>query len=155
MARQAKESDMSDLVRFTVSIEKPLFDKLEKEVADHDYRNRSEFVRDLIRDLLVEQEWQTDRTLLGTISLLYDHHAHGLTERLTEQQHHFTGTVLATTHVHLDAHLCAEMIMVRGKGKEIQALAGRLQREKGVLHAKLAAGTTGKHLPGVRHPHKH
>jgi hypothetical protein len=84
-----------------------------------------------------------------------DHHARGLTERLTEQQHRFSGTVLATTHVHLDEHLGAEMIMVQGRGKEIQALVGRLQREKGALHAKLAAGTTGRRLPGVRHPHKH
>ena len=89
---------MSDLVRFTVSIEKPLFEKLEEEVAGHDYRNRSEFVRDLIRNYMVEQEWQTDRVLLGTVSLLYDHHARGLTERLTEEQHHFRGTVLAEQH---------------------------------------------------------
>jgi CopG family nickel-responsive transcriptional regulator len=134
---------MSDLVRFTVSIEKPLFDKLEKEVAAHSYRNRSEFVRDMVRNYLVDQEWQTGDELLGTISLLYDHHTRGLTERLTEEQHHFHGTVLATTHVHLDQHLCAEMIMVRGQGKDIQALADRLRREKGVLHAKLATGTTG------------
>jgi len=137
---------MSDLVRFTVSIEKPLFEKLEKEVADHNYRNRSEFIRDLIRNHVVEREWRTGKVLLGTISLLYDHHTRGLTQRLTEEQHHFRGTVLATTHVHLDHHLCAEMIMVRGKGKDIQALADRLQREKGVLHARLAAGTTGKAL---------
>jgi len=137
---------MSKIVRISLSIEKPLFDRLEKLVADSDYGNRSEFVRDLIRAHLVEQEWQTDKTLLGTISLLYDHHARGLSERLTEQQHHFTGTVLATTHVHLDEHLCAEMIMVRGRGKDIKALADRLQREKGVLHAKLAAGTTGRSL---------
>lgn len=137
---------MSDLVRFTVSIEKSLFDKLEKLVSDSDYRNRSEFVRDLVRDYLVEQEWQTDKTLLGTISLLYDHHARGLSERLIHQQHHFAGKVLATTHVHLDEHLCAEMIMVRGPGKEIKALADRVRREKGVLHANLAGGTTGASL---------
>jgi len=137
---------MSDLVRFTVSIERPLFDKLEKRVAESDYRNRSEFIRDLIRDDLVEQEWQTHEVLLGTISLLYDHHARGLSERLTHEQHHFGGTVLATTHVHLDEQLCAEMIMARGPGKEIKALADRLRREKGVLHAKLAVGTTGRAL---------
>lgn len=137
---------MSDVVRFTISIEKPLFDRLQRQVADHQYRNRSEFVRDLVRNYLVEQEWQTDQVLLGTISLLYDHHTRGLTERLTEQQHDFTGVVLATTHVHLDHHLCAEMIMVRGKGTAIRALADRLQREKGVLHAKLTAGTTGATL---------
>jgi CopG family nickel-responsive transcriptional regulator len=137
---------MSDLVRFSVSIEKPLFEKLESEVADHNYRSRSEFVRDLLRDYIVEQEWRTDDVLLGTISVLYDHHTRGLTERLTDAQHHFHGSVLATTHVHLDEDLCAEMIMVRGQGKAIQALADRLRREKGVLHARLATGTTGRAL---------
>jgi len=137
---------MPDLVRFTVSIERPLFERLETLVAASGYGNRSEFVRDLIRDQLVSQEWQTDKTLLGTISLLYDHHARGLSERLTRVQHDFSGRVLATTHVHLDHHLCAEMIMVRGPGKAIKALADQLHREKGVLHATLAAGTTGRSL---------
>ena len=151
IAGQTKESAMSDLVRFTMSTERSLFDKLEKLVSDSDYRNRSEFVRDLVRDYLVQQEWQTDKALLGTITLLYDHHARGLSERLIHQQHHFSGKVLATTHVHLDEHLCAEMIMVRGPGKEIKALADGLRREKGVLHATLAGGTTGASLwPGCR-----
>jgi len=137
---------VSEVVRFTVSIDRALFDQLEKRVADSDYRNRSEFVRDLIRNHLVEQEWQTNRVLLGTISMVYDHHTRGLTERLIDQQHHFQGSVLATTHVHLSEHLCAEMIMVRGRGHDIEALADRLQREKGVLHARLAASTTGRSL---------
>ena len=137
---------MSDLVRVSLSIEKPLFERLEKLVADSEYRSRSEYVRDLIRSRLVDQEWSSGKTLLGTVSLIYDHHARGLSDRLIHQQHHFAGTVLATTHVHLDRNLCAEMIMVRGRGKDIKALADRLRREKGVLHAKLATGTTGKDL---------
>ncbi len=137
---------MSDLVRMSISIEKALFERLEKLVGDSDYRNRSEFIRDLIRDHLVKEQWNTNKILLGTISLLYDHHARGLSEKLMHQQHHFSGTVLATTHVHLDEHLCAEMIMVRGRGKDIKTLTDRLQREKGVLHAKLATGSTGKDL---------
>ena len=137
---------MSDLVRFTVSIERSLFEKLEKQVADSDYRNRSEFVRDLVRGYLVEQDWQSEKVLLGTISLLYDHHTRGLSEKLTHRQHHFPGQVLATTHIHLDEHLCAEMIMVRGRGTDIKALTDRLRKEKGVLHAKLATGTTGEEL---------
>jgi CopG family nickel-responsive transcriptional regulator len=137
---------MSDVVRFTVSIEKKLFAQLERLLTDSEYRNRSEFVRDLIRSRLVDREWQTEKLLLGTISLLYDHHTPGLSERLVGQQHHFVGSVLATTHVHLDQHLCAEMIMVRGKGRDIRALTARLQREKGVLHARLATGTTGRRL---------
>ena len=141
---------MSDLVRVSVSIERPLFERLEELLADSDYTNRSEFVRDLIRGHVVEEEWNSDKVLLGTISLIYDHHVRGLNDRLTHQQHHFSGAVLATTHVHLDDHLCAEMIMVRGRGKDIRALADRLHREKGVLHAKLATGTTGKDLPRRR-----
>ena len=139
---------MAELARFTVSMEQPLFDILEKQVADSDYRNRSEFVRDLLREHLVEREWASGRQLLGTISLLYDHHVRGLSERLTHAQHHFVGKVLATTHVHLDEHLCAEMIMVRGSGREIKTLADRLRREKGVLHAALSTSTTGKSLRG-------
>jgi CopG family nickel-responsive transcriptional regulator len=146
---------MSNIVRVSVSIEKPLYERLERLVEQSRYTNRSEFIRDLIRAHLVEQEWQTGRVLLGTISMIYDHHARGLSERLTDQQHHFPGTVLATTHVHLDEDLCAEMIMVRGRGKDIKALADRLQREKGVLHAKLATGTTGRSLRHTHGVHTH
>jgi len=146
---------MSNVVRVSMSIEKPLYERLERLVHQSSYSNRSEFVRDLIRAHLVDQEWQTDKILLGTISLIYDHHARGLSERLTHQQHHFSGSVLATTHVHLDEALCAEMIMVRGRGTDIKALADRLQREKGVLHAKLATGTTGRSLPRPKASHSH
>jgi CopG family nickel-responsive transcriptional regulator len=137
---------MSEIVRVSVSIPKALFKRLEKLVAGSRYGNRSEFIRDLVRDHLVEGEWETDAVLLGTISLVYDHHARGLSERLIHQQHHFSGKVLAATHVHLDEELCAEMIMVRGRGRDIRSLADGLQREKGVLHARLATSTTGRKL---------
>lgn len=137
---------MSELVRFTVSLENNLFDKLENLVEESNYSNRSEFIRDLIRSHLVEKEWHTSKELLGTITILFDHHCHGLCERLTHQQHHFIGKVLASTHIHLDEHLCAEMIMVRGSGKDIKELADLLRREKGVLHASLSSGSMGKIL---------
>ena len=137
---------MSDVVRLSLSLERRLFGRLEKLVADSGYSSRSGFVRDLIRDCLVQQEWRGSKVLLGTISLLYDHHKRGLSERLIRRQHHFSGVVLASTHVHLDERLCAEMIMVRGRGKDIKVLADRLRREEGVLHAKLAMGSTGKSL---------
>jgi len=137
---------MSELTRFTVSMEKALFDKLDRQVAASNYRNRSEFVRDLLREHLVEQEWASGRKLLGTISLVYDHHVRGLSDRLTHVQHHFVGKILATTHLHLDEHLCAEMIMVRGSGRDIKALTDQLRREKGVLHVALSTSTTGKSI---------
>ncbi|MBN1554522.1 MAG: nickel-responsive transcriptional regulator NikR [Phycisphaerae bacterium] len=137
---------MSDLVRLSMSIEKSLYEKLEALVAQSRYTNRSEFLRDMIREHLVEREWESQKELLGTISMVYDHHQRGLSERLTGLQHDFRGTILATTHIHLDHHHCAEMIMVRGRGEDIQRLVDDLHRQRGVLHAKLATSSTGKTL---------
>jgi CopG family nickel-responsive transcriptional regulator len=137
---------MSDLVRLSMSIEKPLYDKLEVLVAESRYTNRSEFLRDLIRDHLVEREWRSNEEILGTISMIYDHHQRGLSARLTDLQHDFLGNILATTHIHLDHHHCAEMIMVKGRAGDIQRLASDMQRQRGVLHAKLAMSSTGETL---------
>ena len=137
---------MSELVRMSLSIEKPLFEKLEDLLEKSDYTNRSEFIRDLIRSQLVAEEWTENEQALGTVSLVYDHHAPGLAGRLTHAQHHFSGQVLATTHIHLEGNLCAEMIMVRGRASDIRHLTNLLGREKGVLHSNLAMGSTGKRL---------
>ena len=138
---------LGDLVRVSLSIDESLFGRLEELVDKSSYTNRSEFIRDMIRDRLVDEEWRSsDQTLLGTISLVYDHHVRQLSEKLTHQQHHFAGKVLATTHVHLDRKLCAEMIMVHGSGTEIRELVDSMRRQKGVLHAKLAIGSTGQKL---------
>jgi CopG family nickel-responsive transcriptional regulator len=137
---------MSDLVRLSMSIEKPLYDKLEALVAESRYTNRSEFLRDLIRDHLVEREWKNEEEILGTISMIYDHHQRGLSARLTDLQHDFLGNILATTHIHLDHHHCAEMIMVKGRAGDIQRLTDDMKRQRGVLHAKLAMSSTGKTL---------
>ncbi|MFA6244314.1 MAG: nickel-responsive transcriptional regulator NikR [Candidatus Hydrogenedentales bacterium] len=137
---------MSELERLSFSIEKPLMTKLEKLVRAARYTNRSEFIRDLIRSKLVEQEWETDKEALGTVTLLYDHHVRGLSDRLTHLQHDYHSNILATTHVHLDHELCAEVIMVRGKANLIRQLATAMGREKGVLHAALSLSTTGKQL---------
>lgn len=137
---------MSDLVRMSLSIEQSLFSRLEEMVEKSGYSNRSEFVRDMIRDTLVKREWQGNETALGTISLIYDHHQRELSAKLTHIQHHHAAQVLATTHVHLDNHLCAEMIMVKGKAKNITGLADDLRQQKGVLHAGLSIGTSGQKL---------
>lgn len=146
---------MSKLVRFTVSMEQPLFELLEQHVGASEYGNRSEFVRDLIRAHLVQEDWdEGDGDMLGVISLVYDHHSPGLSQRLTHEQHHFVGNVLATTHIHLDHDLCAEMIMVRGPAADIRLLTSRLRREKGVVHAQLSVSTTGAPLPrSGKHAH--
>lgn len=137
---------MSDLVRLSLSIEKPLLDRLEKLVKGSGYTNRSEFVRDMIRERLVQDEWNDNREVVGAITLVYDHHATGLSDKLTDVQHHHHEVILTTTHVHLDHSLCVEMILVRGRASLIRQLADRLRQHKGVLHADLSMSTTGARL---------
>jgi len=130
-----------------MSIEKSLAKRLDDLAAEAQYANRSEFIRDLVRHAAVVKQWKGNEEVLGTLTLLYDHHQRGLTEKLTSTQHDYTGEILAATHLHLSHHLCAEMIMVRGKASDIQGLADSLRKFKGVLHAALSMGSTGQ---GVR-----
>lgn len=137
---------MSDLVRFSVSVERPLYEQLENLVSESEYTNRSEYVRDLIRDKLVKQEWSSGEEAIGTVTLVYNHHLRHVSERITKVQHHHHHHILAVTHVHLDHDLCVEAILIRAPAAEIQRLANELQREKGVIHAGLTMSTTGKQL---------
>jgi CopG family transcriptional regulator, nickel-responsive regulator len=138
---------MSDLVRLSVSLDAGLAKQLERLVRGSRYTNRSEFVRDLIRQRLVHQEWADARQpVVATITLVYDHHRRELLDRLVEIQHHHAAHVFATTHVHLSHKMCAEMIMVRGKPARIQQLADELGKERGVLHASLSMATMGAKL---------
>ncbi len=136
----------SELVRLSFSLERSLLNRLEKLLAASRYTNRSEFIRDMIRDRLVAEEWVRGQEALGTVTLLYDHHTRGLSEKLTDVQHDHQANVLATTHVHLTHDLCAEMIMATGKADDIQALADALRQQKGVLHAALSMSSVGKRL---------
>ncbi|MFH0938653.1 MAG: nickel-responsive transcriptional regulator NikR [Planctomycetota bacterium] len=137
---------MTDLVRMSFSIEKPLYDKLEKLIKESRYINRSEFIRDMIREQLVVKQWKTDEEALGTVTLVYDHHLRHLGEKLTSVQHHHHEQILATTHVHLDHDLCAEIIIIRGSVSSIQHIADELRQQKGILHAALSMSTTGKNM---------
>jgi CopG family nickel-responsive transcriptional regulator len=137
---------MSNLARLSFSIEQPLLERLEKLLQQSQYENRSEFIRDMIRGQLVEQEWERNEEALGTVTLIYNHHMRQLAEKLTDLQHEHHHEVLAATHVHLDHELCAEMIMVKGRASRIRALADRLRQQKGVLHSTLSMSSTGKKL---------
>jgi CopG family transcriptional regulator, nickel-responsive regulator len=137
---------MSDLVRVSVSLEKQLLDKLETLIEESEYQNRSEFVRDMIREQLVQRQWQGDEETVGTLTLIYDHQQRELSRKLTSIQHDHHDYILAATHVHLDHHLCAEAIIMKGPAKVLKHLADQLKQQKGVLHAVLAGGSTGKGL---------
>jgi len=137
---------MADLCRFSISIEKGLLERLAELVKKSRYENRSEFVRDLLRERLVKEEWGKDEEVVGTITLVYDHETRELSKKLTHMQHHHHDMVLATTHVHLDETMCAEMVLTRGKASEIEKMANLLRRQKGVLHASLSLSSTGNEL---------
>ncbi len=135
---------MSDLVRFGVSLDVELLDRFDELIARMGYANRSEAIRDLFREKLVEQEWETPgKEIFGVVSIVYDHHTMGVHRRLTELQHRSYARIISTMHVHIDHHNCLELIVLRGIGKEVRSLAEHLISLKGVKYGRLNMGTTG------------
>ena len=137
---------MKELMRFGVSISSGLLDKFDELIEAKGYVNRSEAIRDLIRDYLVEHEWEKDAETMGSVTLVYDHHIRELTESLTALQHEFHSSIISSMHVHVDEHNCLEVIVIRGKGSKVKEIADRLISTKGVKHGKLTMTTTGKGL---------
>lgn len=137
---------MPDLERISLSLERSLLKRFEKVLKTSGYANRSEFFRNLIRRELIGREWDADRETVGTITLVYDHHARTLNRKLTHLQHRFHHEVLAATHVHMDEDLCVEVIIVKGKAGKLRRLANLLGQQKGVLHAALTCSSTGRNL---------
>jgi CopG family nickel-responsive transcriptional regulator len=137
---------MADLYRFGVSLEKELIDDFDKHIESRGYKNRSEAIRDLIREDLVKKEWLSDSEVAGAITMNYDHHHRELVNKLMDIQHDFQGLVISTQHVHLDHHTCLEIIAVKGKARTVEKLANQLKAQKGVMHVALSMSTTGKSL---------
>lgn len=138
---------MSELVRFGVSISAGLLESFDKVIMKKGYNNRSEAIRDLIRNQLVETEWEQGAAeVAGTITLIYDHHVRGLSNLLLEVQHDYHDLILSTMHLHLDHHNCLEVLAVQGATKEIREIAERLISIKGVKHGQLTITSTGKNL---------
>src|SRR5579863_4135377 len=124
---------MSDLSRIGVAIDASLLKKFDHLIASRGYTNRSEAFRDLIRDELVEKAWERPESpVVGTVTLVYDHHVRLLNERLTDLQHSHFHHVLSTLHVHLDHDNCLEVLIVRGKAGEVKRIAEALVSTKGV-----------------------
>jgi len=137
---------MSNLVRLSFSLEEPLLKKLDELQKKSRYTNRSELIRDMIRERLVQVEWQENQEAVGTVTLVYNHHLPGLSQKLTHTQHDYHELVLAATHVHLSHELCVEVVLVKGLASRIQELLDALRRHKGVLHGTLSLTSTGIHL---------
>ena len=134
------------LKRFTVSMDEKLLTDFDNYISQRKYVNRSEAIRDLIRSVFVEKEWQADKQVVGVISLVYDHHHSNLQEKLTEIQHDYHNQIVSTTHVHMDHYNCLEVVIVKGKAGSVIELADGLRSMKGVRNCNLAMSTTGKNL---------
>ena len=136
---------MSDTVRFGVSLSLELLDKFDELIRKLGYENRSEAVRDLIRRKLVEEQWEaTSAKTFAAVFLVYDHHAMSVSTRLMDLQHGSYAQVIGSFHVHLDEHNCLEIVVVRGKGKELRELAEKMISLKGVKYGTLNMGTSGQ-----------
>jgi CopG family transcriptional regulator, nickel-responsive regulator len=131
-------------IRFGVSIPSRLLRQFDRLVEEKKFGNRSEAIRDLIRQFLVEEEWESDEETIGTVTLVFNHHVGDLSEELNSIQHEMVDAIVSSLHVHLDHHLCLEVIVVRGKSSRIRKLADRLIGTRGVVHGKLTAATVGR-----------
>ncbi|MGB9761862.1 MAG: nickel-responsive transcriptional regulator NikR [Caldimicrobium thiodismutans] len=139
---------MEELARFGVSIPKQLLEAFDAYLEKKHYANRSEAIRDLIRQKLVEEEWkESQEEVAGVITYLYDHHKRELVEKLLDLQHDYYERIITTQHLHVDHERCLEIVLVKGKANEIKELADRIQALKGVLHVNLALTTLGKKIP--------
>jgi CopG family transcriptional regulator, nickel-responsive regulator len=138
---------MGELSRIGVAIDADLLEKFDQLIGGRGYTNRSEAFRDLIRDELVEKIWESpDSHVVGTVTLVYDHHVRLLSEKLTSIQHDFPHAILSTLHVHLDHDNCLEVLVVRGKASQVRKVADTLISAKVVKHGRLTITTTGADL---------
>jgi CopG family nickel-responsive transcriptional regulator len=138
---------MSGLSRIGVAIDTQLLDKFDRLIGQRGYTNRSEAFRDLIRDELVEKTWESpDSPVVGTVTLVYDHHVRMLNEKLTAIQHDYHHSILSTLHVHLDHDNCLEVLVVKGKAGVVRKVADVLISTKGVKHGRLTITTSGADL---------
>lgn len=139
---------MGTLARFSVAMDEDLLARFDDLVSRRGSAvNRSEAVRDLVRDALVDAEWEdSSEEIVGTITMVFDHHASDLSDKLDSLQHAHHERIVSSMHVHLDAHNCLEVVVVRGTSGQVRAIADGLLGTKGVKHGKLVSTTSGRHL---------
>jgi CopG family nickel-responsive transcriptional regulator len=128
---------MSTLIRTGISLDQDLLERFDLVVRQKGYGSRSEAIRDMVRDHFVADDVASNKVVVATLTLVYDHHQPKLSEQLIRAQHDYKGQVLASTHVHLDHHNCLEVIILKGKGGDAKKFADKLLSLKGVKHGKL------------------
>ncbi|MGI1690480.1 nickel-responsive transcriptional regulator NikR [Thermoanaerobacter uzonensis] len=138
---------MEEIIRFGVSMESKLLYQFDELIKRKNYNNRSESIRDLIRDFIVENQWEAeDVETIGTITYVFNHEVREISDKLTDIQHKHYQNIISTMHVHLDKHNCLEIMVVKGTAKEITKIADEIISTKGVKHGKLVTTTTGENL---------
>ena len=144
---------MTQLSRTGVSLEDDLLKEFDRLIAKRGYANRSEAFRYLIREALLSQTVESNQPVVGTLTLVYDHHIPNLAQKLTEVQHAAGAMVLAATHVHLDHNYCLEVIIMKGRAKDLQAVADGMLALRGVELGKLVLTNSGASLKHATHAH--
>jgi CopG family nickel-responsive transcriptional regulator len=135
------------VTRFGVSLEEHLLAQFDRLIARRGYTNRSEAIRDLIRESLVREQWELGSDeVVGTLTLVYNHEVRDLTDKLTDLQHAHYKAIVSGLHVHLDPHHCLEVLVLRGRAKELKAIADRLIGTRGVKHGTFSATAEGRAL---------
>lgn len=148
---------MSEVTRFSVSLEPELLEQFDRFCTEGRYATRSEAVRQLIREKLTTVAWAKDANdVAASLTLVFDHHKSNLTERMLEIQHNHTEMIVASMHVHLNHDLCMDVIAFRGPAREMQELAAELSGLKGIYQAQLVIAQANIGKPSHTHkPHKH
>lgn len=137
---------MGSLVRFGVSLEKELLERYDRLIKERNYPNRSEAIRDMIRQELVKKAWDEHREIAGAITLVYDHHKRELLNRITDVQHDFHHIIVSAQHIHLDHDNCLEIVAVKGRPDMVEELADTLRAIKGVKHGTLSMSSIGRDI---------
>jgi CopG family nickel-responsive transcriptional regulator len=137
---------MSAIVRFGVSLDGKLLSQFDSLIRGKNYTNRSEAVRDLIRQELIRKEWEGGGDVAGAITLIYDHHRKDVLSKVIDVQHDDQDLIISTQHIHLDHNNCLEIIAVQGRARDVIKLAATLKSIKGVRHSSLNMASTGKEI---------
>jgi len=156
---------MAELTRVSISLEESLLAAFDKHIEGRGYANRSEALRDLIRDRLVhEQAASASGEIVGVVTMVFDHHARELAAKLIDKQHHHHDLVVSTLHVHLGERHCLEVTILRGGAKKVRHLANELLATRGVLHGEItftsdeqafSAWSADRHADEDGHHHHH
>ena len=138
---------MPTLERFGVSMENELLARFDSLIEERGYQSRSEAIRDLVRQELVKEQWSDpEAEVVGTLTIVYEHHEHELSNVLAELQHQYHEHILCSTHIHLDAHNCLEVIIVRGQSARLKYIANTLISTRGVKHGQMVCTSTGREM---------